>query len=237
MAAFKTDGTFTTATLHGPPRRSHPFNGDLSSYLIEQDFMVAFTSYTPLALNTAHPTFTTAYLVAESGLSDVGGGIAQFTRTFATIPTARDEYESFTAFFPGLIDTGAATPPYNQWWAGAGSGTDPQTKKVPSRLSHEYFLCAAGQTFTTPGAITIIAEQIFTLDSNTLARIEYLLPAGVFWSDSDPTREEWITLQGGGTGLGTGANAGEFVAEDSDISRWMGNIWERVTRYVKASSG
>jgi hypothetical protein len=237
MAAFKTDGTYTTAVISGPARKSLPFEGDASSFIVEQDFMVAFASYTPLALNTAHPTFTTAYLVRESALEDMGGGIATFTRTYATIPASRNEYESFATFFPGLFDTTAAVPPYNQYWAGTGNGKDPITKKVTSRLRHEYFLCAAGQTYTSPDLIPVLPAIKYTLVSNPEARAQYLLPEGDFWSDSDPSREDWEALIAGGAGLGTGANAGEFIAEDSDVRRWAGNIYERVTRYVKASAG
>ena len=31
-----------------------------------------------------------------------------------------------------------------------------------------------------------------------------------------------------------GAEDGEFIAEDSRLERWMGNIYVRITRYVKA---
>ena len=229
MAAFKTDGTFTTATIQGAARISFPIEGDITAKLIEQDFMIAFSSFAALALGTAHPTIGSTYLVSESPLQDMGGGIALWTRNYATVPAARDEFETFNYKFPGLLSDSGTNPPYNQYWVASDDGRDPTTKTVISRLRHDYTYT------TTPAAsITILTAQVFTLDSNTNAVIDYLLPAGDYWSDSNPTKEEWVALVAGGSGIGSGAAAGEFIAEDSSIERYMGNIWVRKTRYVKA---
>ena len=235
MAAIKTDGTFTTATLCSPYRITLPIERDITAKIVEQDFMVAYGSYTPLALDTAHPTVTTAYLVKEAGHTQIGNGIIQFTRVYATIPANRDDYDTFTYTFPGLYSTGDGNPPYNQYWESVtGEGRDPFPDTVTSRVKNEYFLCATGQTYTTPSAIPVIQGQEFALDSNANARMYYLLPEGEFVGDSTPTREAWETLAAGGTGLGSGAAAGEFIPEDSKLENYMGNIWVRKTRYIKA---
>jgi len=232
--AFKTDGTFTTAALHGNFRRSFPIPRDPTAQLIEQDFQILAGSFAPLALDTAHPTVTTAYLVEEGPQSDIDGGMVQWTRRYATVPADRDDYETFGYTFPGLYDVSAA-PPYNQYWvAEVDGGRDPFPDKVNSRLHHEYFLCKADETYETPDEIPIIQGLEFTLTTNANVRQQYLLPEGVFGADSVPSREEWEALIAGSTGIGTGAAAGEFVAEDSDIVPYMGNIWCRITRYVKA---
>ena len=232
---FKVDGTFTTAGLHGVYRRSFPIERDTSAQIIEQDFIVAYGSYAHQALNTPHATVTDAYLVREGSHQDLDGGLIKFTRVYATVPAARDDYETFTYKFPGLYSTGDGNPPYNQYWeAVTGEGRDPFPDTVTSRVRNEYFLCATGETYETPDEIPILKGQEFALDSNANARMYYLLPAGEFVGDSTPTREAWLTLVGGGTGLGTGANAGEFIPEDSKIEPYMGNIWVRKTRYIKA---
>lgn len=234
MAAIKTDGTFTTATLCSPYRITLPIERDITAKIVEQDFMVAYGSYTPLALDTAHATVGTAYLVRESSPTQVGNGIIQFTRVYATVPASRDEFESFSYTFPGLWSTDG-NPPYNQYWtSGADGGRDPFSDKVVSRLRYEYFHCKTGATYETPDEIPVLQGLEISLTTNADARMEYLLPEGEFAADTVPSREDWETLAAGGTGLGTGANDGEFIAEDSTIEPYMGNIWCRITRYIKA---
>lgn len=223
MSAFKTDGTFSSAALDGSWRKSFPIPGDNVSFIVEQDFQVEFASFTPLALNTAHATFSTAYLVSESPLEDLGGGIARWTRTYAQIPATRDEYETYATKFPGL--KGVTNPPYDQYWIASDDGRDPFTETVNSRLRYEYFLCADGQDYETPEAIPVLLAQQFTLVSNQNVKVDYLLPEGLYWSDSLPSKEDWLELID---------DEDEFIAEDSRIERWLGNIYVRITRYVKA---
>lgn len=225
MSAFKIDGTFTSESACGAARTSYPIEGDFTAKVIAQDFMVAFASYSAPTISTAHATFTTAYLIGDSELVDLGGGIARFTRTWATVPADRDEFGTYAFQFPGLL--GTAPPPYDAYWVATDDGRDPRTEQAKSRIAYHYQL-------GTPGTITIIPAQVWTLDSNPEARILYLLAAGTYWSDSNPTKEEYLALVAGGTGLGTGANAGEFVAEASNVERYMGDIWVRTTRYVTA---
>lgn len=232
MSAFKTDDSLTTAARHGTWRKSFPIPGDNTSFIVEEDVMVLFANFTPLALNTAHGTFATAYLVSESPLEDLGGGVARYTRTYAQIPASRDEFPTMTVDFPGL--KGAANPPYDQYWVVSDDGCDPKSESVTVRVRYDYFLCAAGQTFATPDDITLYPKQPFTLVGNDNVVVTHLLPAGVYWSDSVPTKEDWISLKAGGGGIGTGANAGEFIAEKSKIERYMGNIYFRMTTYAKA---
>lgn len=236
MSAFRIDGAVTSAQVQGGPRKSFPFEGDNASFVLEQDYIVALTSFSPLALDTAHGTYTNAYLVKESQQENIGGGLVKWTRTYAQIPASRSDYETFNFKFPGLLSTtGNTETPYDQYWVQAGNGRDPFTATSNSRMLSEYFLCASGQTYETPSEIPILEVIKFTLALNDQARIDYLLSdAGGYWSDSQPTREEWEDLIAGGAGIGTGASGGEFIAEDSRITRWMGNIYCRQTRYVKA---
>lgn len=215
MAAFKVDGDFTVATACSAARKSFPIPGDNTSFIVEQDFMQFFANFTPLALNTAHPTFTNAYLVEETPLQDLGGGVARWTRRYATIPATRDEYETFAYHFIGF---------YGVWGINVTTvtGRDRFTKTVVSRLKHEYFLCATGQTYETPDLIPIIPAQAY--EFNGIAT-DYLGDSPPFSVASDPSRTEYEAWIAAGT---------EIVAEDSRVSRWLGNIYERVTRYVVA---
>lgn len=233
MSAFRIDGALTTAVAVGGARKSFPFEGDVSSFIVEQDYHVLIGSYATLAAGAAHATYTTAYFVRDSELENIGAGVVKFTRTWAQIPATRNEYGTFAFQYPGLY--GTQTPPYAfQYWIVADDGRDPYLAVGSSRLKHEYFLCIALQTYPTPDSIPILPKLAFNIDANQSSRNAYLLKAGVFWSDTNPTVEEWLALMAGGTGIGTGSEAGEFIAEDSTIERWKGNIYSRVTRYLKA---
>lgn len=222
--AFKTDGTFTTAALHGTYRRSFPIVGDNTAQIIEQDFQIAYGSFAALALNTAHASIATAYLVEEGPLNDLGDGTMQWTRRYATVPATRSDYESFSYRFPGYL--GTLNPPYNQYYGDDPEGRDPLVLTVSSRVEYKYALCAAGQTYTTPAAFYAaqgVAAQVYTINTNDEARVDYLFDGSP--SASDPTLTAYQALVAAGT---------EIVAEDSVLSRYMGNIYQIATRYVVA---
>ena len=108
------DGNWTVATQTGPGWWTLPFvdKGDTQSFEYHAKFRQAAANYTPL-LNTsgvyAPPPLTpreatttittargTAYLVDESQTSDVGCGILEFTRTYASLPVRRTEGSTIT---------------------------------------------------------------------------------------------------------------------------------------------
>lgn len=222
MAAFKVDGNFTVATACGAARKSFPIPGDNTSFIVEQEFMQLFANFTPLALNTAHPTFTTAYLVQESPLQDLGGGVAKWTRTYATIPAQRNEYEMFAYQYIGI---------YGYVLAQGGSvttevdGRERFTESSLSRVQHDYFLCASGQDYETPADIPVNAAQAYYQSADSTLVTDYLTDSPPFTTASSPTLTAYLALVSGGD---------EIVAEESRLTRWMGNIYERTTRYVIA---
>ena len=234
MSAFKVDGTFSTAAAAGAARTSYPIPGDLTAKVISQDYMQTFADYTAPTISTAHGTFSTAYLVGDSELQDIGGGIARFTREWATIPAVRNEWGTWGYQFPGYYSVSAGPTPYSQYFYVNGNARDPFTLTAKSRMYHEYFLCKAGQTYATPDLIPVIDAQVWSMVTNTNARILYLIPTGTFGTDSNPTLEAYLALVAGGAGFGTGAAVGEFVAEASTVDRYMGEIYVRITRYVRS---
>jgi len=170
-------------------------------------------------LNTPHPTFTDAYLVEETPLQDLGGGVARWTRRYAQIPATRIEYESFAYQFIGYMGTWGINVPPDQ----IVTHRDRFTKTVVSRLKHEYFLCATGQTYETPDLIPIIPAQAYKFLGIV---VDYLWDVvSLFTVATEPSRTEYEAWVAAGA---------EIVAEDSRVSRWLGNIYERVTRYVVA---
>ena len=212
MSALKTDGTFTSAAIHGAARFSCPIEGDSATTQFEQDYMVTFANYSPLAIGTAHATLTAHYLLRESPLEDMGGGIAKFTRTYCEVPANRSEYETFAYNFIGFW-----IPPSV---GGIGSqGRDRFTQTVISRIDYTYAL-------TTPPAM-ILAQQ-YTISSDATLKLDFLFYAANI-NDSNISVEDYQTLV---STTHTNIATQGIVAEDSRISRWQGTIYERATRYI-----
>lgn len=109
MAAIYTDGDFNVASAASAKRFSMPFleRGDRNTIVYEQDFMQSLTYFEPLELDTPdtfllNGKLQTTYLVGESSVEDLGGNIGKWTRTFASIPPPRVEWETFSWTKPGL---------------------------------------------------------------------------------------------------------------------------------------
>ena len=209
MSAFTTDGTFITAAVQGGPNRILPFERDLTAFIEEQRYIIAKSSFARLALNTAHPSIASCYLVAETDPQNIGGGLVEWTRRYATIPATRNEYETYAYTFVEIIR------------ATGGDGTrGPFTKRVVSRVEYAYYMVGAGGSYATVGDIPLVdgfrpQQDIW----GSPIDVEFLSQT------TDPTSDAYLALVAAET---------EIAVEDSEVRAWMGNIYERVTRYVVA---
>jgi hypothetical protein len=200
--------------IHGAERFNCPIEGDTTTTQFDQDYMVNIADYAPLAEGTVHGTHASHYLIKESAVEDLGGGIGKFTRTYSMVPADRNEYETFAYNFIGFW-------PSPGIYGMGGTGRDRFTRTVVSRLAHHYAI-------TTP-PIVIRAQDYFVTGSDTL-KLDWLFPAAYTYHSSDQDGSLTVETYQGWVTSGTH----EFVAEDSRISRWQGNIYERVTRYIYA---
>jgi hypothetical protein len=82
---------------------------------------------------------------------------------------------------------------------------------VLSRIGHEYVYTATPETLPLSGVQRFISQ--YGWDNTVLS--SSTLPTELTYSG-------WVV------------NGTEFVAEDSSITRYMGNIWDRQTRWIKA---
>jgi len=297
MALTHTDGDFTTPQVAGPRRWFVPFR-DNKRWYFEQDYMVNWADFETSPLSTLYVPTTSGsgqdltlayYLVRESSPSELGGGLCQFTRTFAAVPSPREEHESYAYTFPGL-ETGSLGPlkyisgtptsassvttittttshgisvgdqviirftvqlaggqqfgaqilrtaltgttgttlkvdiivsqnPVVQWISAqsADIGRSAYTEEVSSTLIYEYFLIGISPKIKTADDIEIYNTPIIVDSDGTRT--------DTYTSTTAPTKAEYLV------DVKTGAN---IVATDSVIRPWMGNIYERVTRYVRA---
>lgn len=227
MSDIIDDGSFNIAQTHGPARFFAPLPHTNTDYVLEQDYRQNFTSFAPLALNTAHGTLTTYKLVEETPLQDVGCGVAQWTRRYAQKPDPHDEYETYGYNFIGIW--GTFTP-----GVAIITGRDRFTKVVQSRLANIYYMVGTGGDYATAGDIPIIGAQIYYYGTNALLTVDYLTDAPPFAVATNPSRAQYQSIVNFAvTDKWTTAN-GQIVAQESSIARWMGNIWRRTTRYVLA---
>ena len=189
------------------------------------------------------------FLVEEGELKDIGGGICKLHRKFATLPYTRCEIEQFAYTFIGIDQGQIQRPQY--------------TQNVQSRIQYDYFifddygvLAANGIDFDNfnnggplldastglyPNGLILPVMQYF---ANSNISTSYGIYVGTpidILTDGDPTDPTTATLPSATDYLGycTGLNtsngqAAELVAESSTMTRWMGNIFERRTRFVLA---
>lgn len=166
---------FTTAVSVGlpvylsAPESSTEFQGARQRY-----WQVA-TAYSPAALNTvATYLATTCYLVGEGGFSDVRGGVAEFTREYRRIPSARTIPLGTYAFkFPASPFAAAGSAKTIT----AATGTT-FTSAAHGYSAGTYILLSAtysGGSISVRGAITSVTTDTFVLN------VAYI-PSGTFSS-------------------------------------------------------
>lgn len=222
MADILSDGVFTVAKEQGPARLSAPFPEVNSRYVLEQDYMQDFDSYSPLALNTAHPTLATYKLVQETQLQDAGCGVAMWTRVYAQVPATRTRIEGTTNYhfigFGGLVFTGINVD------LPSVDGRPRFNRVVPLQVVRNYYLVGAGGSYATDDLIPVIPAQEY-YEGTPSNPMDYLTNNPPFAFATTPTRDDYQDM----------IDDEEWIAaEASSVTSWMGNIYVQETRYVKA---
>lgn len=241
----------------GDPPNIQPWSPVQTAFVIEQEFMVAMEAYIPLALNTPYyvgwsigwqafistgygiPFLQEAFLVEEGDPEDMGQGIIKIRRRFATLPAVRNETEQFTYTFPGL------TAPFTRL---------SYTKTVVSRLQYDYYvfddyglltytqfpfgpkldagtgLYPVGLILQAQNYYANVAGAVFTNNFLDFGSGGGLTDAAGSDPGTIPQCTAWVEAYSG-TSTSNGQPA-EIVAESSTLRRWLGNIYERRTRFV-----
>ncbi len=243
------DGQWEVAKNDGQPRFSQPFAGDNGEYILDQDYVQLFEYFSPLELNTAHPLYPDYYLCSESPHADIGCGAIKWTRRYCKIPATRSDGTSMTYKFPA-------------YYGAIGFGLDIKgrlsfTMVVTCRVQYDYYFVlnpttvldangnnvfTAGKEFGIPvlnarryiiplgGFIGGVFVPLYPVGSDQYyangvdATDSGLTDIGETLPPTDPTiatYKSWIGVT-------------EVVAEDSQVSRWQGNIFVRATKYVIA---
>lgn len=238
-APVYSDGTFTTAARISLPVGSSPIPGDVTEYIMRDRWMQLRRNFTPTALNTLHPEFKVAnnwardfYLVAETDREDAGNGLVVWDRIWAALPATHYEHETFVYNFIGFAGAYGVN-------AQTATGRDRKAKPVLSKLEFKYYLhdstlqANSDPKYKTVGEIPLVAETRYYEAGFTTLETDYLKDSPPYATATVPSKttyESWIT------DCATNKFGSQYViaAETSRLSRWMGNLWQRVTRYVLA---
>lgn len=218
MSDILQDNGWTVATAHGPARKVAPLPNVSTIYVTEQDYVQNVDSFASLDLNTPHPTEPGFVLVQETPYEDFSAGAVKWTRVYAKVPDSWSEANGTYAYnFIGFLGI---------WGINVTviSGRPRYTYTVPVKVVRDYFLTGIGGLYATSLDIPLIPEQQYYITSVHFP-VNELWDNPPFSNSSTPTRavyEGWITT-------------GSYIAvEASNIIRWMGNIFCRETKYVKA---
>jgi hypothetical protein len=204
----------------GPPRFAAPFPSN-EYCVMEEDFRQTLAGFVAgtgaVTIGSAHAAPYDSYFLIQQTNPRPEGPTVVFTRVWAKIPQSFSTYEDHSYNFIGFWGT---------WGTNitAVTGRDRRVETVPSRLLHQFFLCVTGQTYEDPDDIPIISAQKYVYGATT-NNVDLLADAPPFSSPTSPSRTTYEGWMAAGT---------EIVARDSTLRQWIGPMYERITRYVKA---
>lgn len=238
-AARITDSDFTTAQVNSDIRLDTPIPGVATVYIAQQDFVQSRSSYTPIAIGTAHPTLSNFYLQKETELQPVGpADIMRWTRIYAKVPAQHSLPTSVA--YPFIGKEGAFTNVSSL--SSTILGRPRRTKTVAGKIVFDYFLLD-GITYTTVFDIPIIDEQKYFLAGGVTDTIALGMTTDfIGYSQSSatpqliydlthnaasafPTREAYESLVAARTPI-------VAVASQPDLWLGYGNIVRRQTTYI-----
>lgn len=134
-----TDGDWSKPKPEGLPLHSTPLPWTSNEYVFTQKFKVHRSAFAVLPLNSKHPDYSDFVLVEEGPRTDIGGGMVEWERTYAAVPDAGDEYETYPFNLIGFANNIIAGPNFEE-------GRARQIRRVNSRVHNEFFL--AGNTYS-----------------------------------------------------------------------------------------
>ena len=179
MRTFDAPGLddFTTPLqVTSDPRKAFPFRQDLTAILYMEDYVQRADFFEPLALDTQHPDILDAYLVDETNPTVRNDGLFRWTRTYATVPADRTEYERGSFNFPA----------YKVASATILNTRDNFTQSVVSKVTYSYLLT------TDPGTDLTVTDRFQPLDDSSNV-------CNFVASDTTPTLVTYQGYVSGGT--------------------------------------
>jgi hypothetical protein len=150
-----------------------------------------------------------AVFITDESFTDEGGGMCTFTRVWATVPAGYDDFESYAYAYPAILFR-----------------RESLNLTTTSKVAYTYYLAGPGGTVATPNAIPQVEATRFTYGDGVSTGDTFYLSAF-----STPT---FVAYDGWRTTDAATLSSYSIVAEDSQLERYLGNIWRRTVRSVKA---
>lgn len=185
------------------PRKRFPFRQDLSAIIYEEEYVQRVDYFVPLALSTPHPVHTNAFLVEESDPKLMkSSGLFQWTRSYATLPAERTEFQTTNFTFPSYRTSSSSTTELREAFS----------ETCVAKVVFSYVL-----TSDPSADLSFLAMfQPKDGESNNV---------GFVADDTTPTLEAYQAL----------VAEGSFIqSAQTNVSRWMGDIWELRNLKVEA---
>jgi hypothetical protein len=144
---------FTSAVTVGLPVWDVVIPAQNDKVLFRQPFMQLAASYSPLPLDTPYPaagaygvpTGATYYLVGEENFADQSGGMLQWERVYAKVPSSWADGEEFTYTFPAYIATVSAA-------------TDSTITSISD--SGTYYTISSGMSFSAGDSVFVSVSYV-----------------------------------------------------------------------------
>ena len=232
MANLWDDFASTDAEPQARPMFSAPIPGVATNYVLTQPFAQKLDDFVALALNTPHPDYPSYLLVEESDKQYVAGGEIRWNRKYAQIPAQHIEFGTYSYSFIGflgryLFTNGLLTGPAHRERFQASS---------LCKVQYDYFLVASANDLLN---IPIVQESRYYWGNKdaggnitaTNLQTDYLFPHDGYAEATVPTQDDYEAMIAADA---ADATSFSLVAEASNVTRWLGNIMRRSTKYIKA---
>ena len=156
-------GWQTAVEISSVPRFKYPFQGlgDTSGYIVERDYVQNGDYFSPLALDTADATYTSAFLFEETEPSPIGNGLVEWTRKYGTVPSTFSYNTSESYSFIGYYDSYDTNSSYRDTYP------TPTIVKVTN-----YFIKSTD--IETDFAFNVVDDQSFVSLNNRNEKINYV---------------------------------------------------------------
>jgi hypothetical protein len=203
-------------------------------------------------------------LVAEGQRQDMGGGLVKWERTYAKVPSPHDEYESYAYPFigyageasVGTLNTDVEVLGRAREAAIVNSRvrheyflTGPRSAyktpgNIPQLRALKYYaglptnaVVVSGQPTTDFLNDAYPDEETTLLEASSPSRSTYIQwmanAESLSWNSGCISQDE-ATWTSATNPFNEAALSGQLIVEDSRLTRWQGNIYERAVRYVLA---
>jgi len=158
------DKAHTVATPMGLPVFSSGVPNTTDEHILTQEFYMARSKFTPLALNTPHQDYPDFVLTSESEKQDMLGAVVKWTREYRKVPDSYSDQTTYSYHFIGF------QPDYYDGTTTLTPGRIPFHRTVPCRLLYEFFLTdpsgtvinpSDGKIYKSPDEIPVLSALLY----------------------------------------------------------------------------